>query len=55
MNYIEPRLAGLTSLARLALLHAPCAMLSGPLYLNKARKWARFGRGFESSASSLEQ
>lgn len=38
MNYIEPRLA------RLALLHTPCAMLSGPLHLNKAGKWARFGR-----------
>jgi hypothetical protein len=48
MNYIEPRLA------RLALLHTPCAMLSGPLHLNKAGKWARFGRGFESLASLLE-
>jgi hypothetical protein len=34
MKYIEPRLA---RLARLA----PCSLL--PLYLNKARKWARFG------------
>ena len=49
MNYIEPRLV------HLAMPHALCPMPSGPLHLNKAGKWARFGRTQRMSAELAVQ